>query len=77
MVGVRGTHSFETRGRTAPEPLRRGEPVKLGALVEIEDGETGKTLFLAPVGAGMELTGRVRHTVLAGEPVVIDAEAQR
>jgi len=27
--------------------------------------------------AGMTLTGRVRHTVLAGEPVVIDAEAQR
>jgi dihydroorotase len=27
--------------------------------------------------AGMELTGRVRHTVLAGEPVVIEAEAQR
>jgi dihydroorotase len=26
---------------------------------------------------GMTLTGRVRHTVLAGEPVVIDAEAQR
>jgi dihydroorotase len=27
--------------------------------------------------AGRELTGRVRHTVYAGEPVVIDAEAQR
>jgi dihydroorotase len=27
--------------------------------------------------AGMELTGRVRHTVLAGEPVVVDGEAQR
>jgi dihydroorotase len=27
--------------------------------------------------AGRTLTGRVRHTVLAGEPVVIDAEAQR
>jgi dihydroorotase len=27
--------------------------------------------------AGMTLTGRVRHTVLAGEPVVIDTEAQR
>lgn len=27
--------------------------------------------------AGMTLTGRVRHTVLRGEPVVIDAEAQR
>jgi dihydroorotase len=27
--------------------------------------------------AGRELTGRVRHTVLAGEPVVVDGEAQR
>ena len=27
--------------------------------------------------AGRTLTGRVRHTVLAGEPVVIDSEAQR
>ena len=27
--------------------------------------------------AGMTLTGQVRHTLLAGEPVVIDAEAQR
>jgi dihydroorotase len=27
--------------------------------------------------AGMTLTGRVRHTLLAGEPIVIDAEAQR
>lgn len=27
--------------------------------------------------AGRTLTGRVRHTVLAGEPVVIDGEAQR
>jgi dihydroorotase len=27
--------------------------------------------------AGMELTGSVRHTLLAGEPVVVDGEAQR
>ena len=27
--------------------------------------------------AGRKLTGRVRHTVLDGEPVVIDGEAQR
>jgi dihydroorotase len=27
--------------------------------------------------AGRELTGRVRHTVLAGEPVVVGEEAQR
>ncbi len=40
-----------------PKPLRRGEPIGLGAIVEIEDGDAGKTLFLAPVGAGEELTG--------------------
>jgi dihydroorotase len=27
--------------------------------------------------AGMTLTGRVRHTVVGGEAVVVDAEAQR
>jgi dihydroorotase len=27
--------------------------------------------------AGRKVRGRVRHTILAGEPVVIDAEAQR
>jgi dihydroorotase len=27
--------------------------------------------------AGRTLTGRVRHTILWGEPVVVDAEAQR
>ncbi len=27
--------------------------------------------------AGRELTGRVRHTLLGGEPVVVGAEAQR
>jgi len=26
---------------------------------------------------GRKLTGRVRHTLLRGEPVVVDAEAQR
>jgi transcription elongation GreA/GreB family factor len=40
-----------------PQRLRRGEPIGLGALVEIEDGSTGKTLFLAPCGAGVELCG--------------------
>jgi transcription elongation GreA/GreB family factor len=40
-----------------PAPLRKGEPIGLGAIVELEDGETGRTLFLAPVGAGEELTG--------------------
>lgn len=40
-----------------PVPLKRGEKIGLGALVEVEDGECGKTLFVAPAGAGEELTG--------------------
>ena len=32
-------------------------PISLGAIVEVEDGEQGRTFFLAPVGAGIELTG--------------------
>jgi len=32
-------------------------PIGVGAVVEVEDGAEGRTLFLAPVGAGIELTG--------------------
>lgn len=38
-------------------PFKRGEPLGVGAVVEIEDGDAGRTLFLAPVGAGEELAG--------------------
>jgi len=37
-------------------PGSSGSSVSLGAIVEIEDGEIGRTILLAPVGAGMELT---------------------
>ena len=41
-----------------PKPLEGRARVELGALVEVEDEEgQGQTLFLAPVGAGEELTG--------------------
>ncbi len=42
-----------------PRPLGRSEPIRLGALVEIEDEDSGsgRTFFLAPAGAGIELTG--------------------
>lgn len=40
-----------------PQPLKKGERIGLGAVVEVEDGEAGKTLFVAPAGAGEELTG--------------------
>ena len=39
------------------QPMKKGERIGLGAIVEVEDGEGGKTLFLAPAGAGEELTG--------------------
>jgi transcription elongation GreA/GreB family factor len=40
-----------------PARLPARGPVTLGAIVEVEDGSMGRTFFLAPVGAGVELTG--------------------
>lgn len=41
-----------------PKPLPRGARIVLGAIVEIENEEgEGRTFFLAPVGAGLELSG--------------------
>jgi transcription elongation GreA/GreB family factor len=40
-----------------PGPLPKGARIALGAIVEVEDEGTGRTFFLAPVGAGVELTG--------------------
>ncbi len=40
-----------------PAPLKKGERIGLGALVELEGDEMGRTFFLAPAGAGLELEG--------------------
>ena len=40
-----------------PTNLAPKGTITLGAVVEVEDGEQGRTFFLAPVGAGGELTG--------------------
>jgi len=40
-----------------PRPLPSRAPIALGAIVEVEDGSQGRTFFLAPVGAGVELSG--------------------
>jgi transcription elongation GreA/GreB family factor len=40
-----------------PGPLPKGARIALGAIVEVEDEGQGRTFFLAPVGAGVELTG--------------------
>ena len=41
----------------APAPSGKGAKVAMGSLVEIESSEGGRTVFLAPAGAGLELTG--------------------
>ena len=38
-------------------PLGPREPIALGAVVEVEGDQGGKTLFIAPVCGGEELTG--------------------
>ena len=40
-----------------PGPLPPRARIAVGALVEVEDGDEGRTFFLAPSGAGVELTG--------------------
>ncbi len=39
-----------------PQKLAGSAKVALGAVIEVEDGNEGRTLFLAPAGAGIELT---------------------
>jgi len=46
-------------GNLSVRPIGRGDRIDVGSVVEIEDEETGegRTFFLAPVGAGVTLTG--------------------
>ncbi len=39
-----------------PARLGKGAAITVGAIVEVDDGSEGRTFFLAPVGAGIELT---------------------
>lgn len=50
---------IDALGTFRPGRLASKAPIALGAVVEIEDTETaeGRTFFLAPVGAGVTLTG--------------------
>ncbi len=49
----------DSLARFRPEPLPPTSAITLGAVVEIEDADSGegRTFFLAPVGAGITLTG--------------------
>ncbi len=66
---------------------RHGGPIEAGRPANLCVVDPAATWTVDPVAlasrsrntpyAGMTLAGRVRHTLLAGEPVVVDAEAQR
>jgi dihydroorotase len=65
----------------------QGGPVEPGATANLCVFDPGATTVVDPAGlasrsrntpyAGRTFAGAVRHTVLRGEPVVIDATAQR
>lgn len=68
---VEAVHAVES---FRPKPFAKGQPVGLGALVEVEsDDAGGKTLFIAPVCGGVELEGPggdgVFHVVTPGSPL--------
>ncbi len=50
---------IDSLARFRPPPLPASAAIGVGAIVEIEDADTGegRTFFLAPVGAGVTLTG--------------------
>src|SRR5690606_20814129 len=62
-------------------PIAEGRPANLCVIDPTEtwvvDPERLASRSRNTPYAGMTLAGRVRHTLLRGEPVVVDAEAQR
>jgi transcription elongation GreA/GreB family factor len=55
----RAMAEIDALARFRPAPQRPNAPIAIGSLVEVEDAESaiGRTFFLAPVGAGITLTG--------------------
>src|SRR5690606_16927722 len=68
-------------GATQGGPVQPGRPANLVVLDPahrwtVDPARLASRSTNTPY-AGMTLTGRARHTVLGGEPVVVDMEAQR
>ena len=58
LRSVRAREELDALDGFSPRPLPKGAAISLGAVVEVEDEEgEGRTFFLAPAGAGLELTG--------------------
>jgi transcription elongation GreA/GreB family factor len=53
----RATSELAMLDKFRPGRFPPNAAVGIGAIVEVEDGAEGRTLFLAPAGAGIELTG--------------------
>jgi transcription elongation GreA/GreB family factor len=53
----RVTADLDVLGKLRLPELSPRARIEVGAIVEVEDGAEGRTFFLAPVGAGVELTG--------------------
>ncbi len=72
IAGLEGVHGG---------PVAEGRPANLcvidPSLVWVVDPEALASRSRNTPYAGRKLTGRTRHTILRGEPVVIDGEAQR
>ena len=80
-AAVVATRRHHRRRRRARGPIAEGRPANLcvvdpTATWTVDPDRLASRSRNTPY-AGMELTGRVRHTVLAGEAVVVDAEARR
>jgi dihydroorotase len=62
-------------------PIRTGRPANLAVIdpdaTWVVDADRLASRSRNTPYAGLELRGRVRHTLLRGEPVVVDGEAQR
>jgi transcription elongation GreA/GreB family factor len=70
---VQAREALDALDAFRPRPMGRAEAIGLGALVEVEDDDSrGRTLFLAPVGAGEELEGPggdgIFHVITPGSP---------
>ena len=79
LVLAAGGHRRSHRG--ARRPVAEGRPANLCVIDPdaewiVDPADSASRSRNNPY-AGRKLTGRVRHTVYRGEPVVIDAEAQR
>ncbi|MFL5320115.1 MAG: GreA/GreB family elongation factor [Myxococcaceae bacterium] len=57
MRSVHAREALDALDSFHVRPMKKGEPIGLGAVVEVEDGDAGRTFFLAPVCGGEELTG--------------------